>query len=176
MSAGLLSRPHQTFLSEQIYGDLNCETGTSHRYPVGSIAVDASQPLSVPFGNEGWFKFSDQPPKWFFPLLFQISELGNLSFNWNSYGALPVNPETALSALTLLLRVLTPSDPNPTVVPTSRGGVLIEWHDCGIDLEVELKSPTSIDVLFDDGSGEEEIENADLGIVEAKLQILRGRL
>ena len=38
----------------------------------------------------------------------------------------------------------------PTVVPTSKGSVQLEWHEHGIDLEVEILSPYRIHVSFED--------------------------
>jgi hypothetical protein len=44
------------------------------------------------------------------------------------------------------------------VVPTARGGIQLEWHTRGIDLEIELAVPEGIHVLYEDAAGEEEWE------------------
>lgn len=172
MSTGLLGRSCdlESLLSEQTYRSRNV------RRSAPPITMEASQPLSMPFGEQGSIEFVDEPPKWIMPLLNQICRLGDLSFDWNSYGALPVDPEIAANAICMLLNVLSATDPLPAVVPTSRGGLMIEWHDRGIDLEIDFRSALSIDVSFEDGDHVEEFENAELELIRQKLSILRGRL
>lgn len=179
MSAGLLKRPGraaESLLSDQAYRDRALDQRSPRRAPAPPITMEASQPFSIPFGRERYFEFEQEPPGWFRPLLNQVCELGNLPFDWNSYGAKPIDPETAASALRLMLDVLSADDPQPAVVPTSRGGVLLEWHEGGVDLEVDVRSPSSIHVLFEDGDIEEGFENAELDVVQGKLRILRSRL
>jgi hypothetical protein len=137
--------------------------------------MEASQPFSIPFG-EGSFRFEQEPPAWFVPLLINLCELGDLPSDWDSYGALSIDPDIAASAVTLLLNIMAEYDAMPAVVPTSHGGVLLEWHDGGIDLEVDVRSPSSIDVYFEYDGVEEEFVDADAEIVQEKLNVLRGRL
>jgi hypothetical protein len=40
--------------------------------------------------------------------------------------------------------------PTPSLVPTRRGTVQIEWHVGGIDLEIEVRSETEFLVSFED--------------------------
>jgi len=178
MSSAVLTRPRerQSLLSDQTYRGYGLEPRTPRHYSAPPITMEASQSLIIPFGSGAFFEFDEEPPKWFMPLLSQICQLGDLPPDWNSYGAKPVDPETAAHAVTLLLEILSERDPRPTVVPTSRGGLLIEWHEGGIDLEVDVRSPSSIHVAFEDGGREEEFENAELELVQDKLNVLRGRL
>jgi hypothetical protein len=112
----------------------------------------------------------------FWPILNKICELGDLPPDWDSYGALPIDPETAAFGVGLLLNVLKPDDPVPAVVPTSRGGLMFEWHEGGIDLEIDVRSPFSIHVAFADGAHEEEFESPQQQQIQDKLNVLRGRL
>ena len=81
-----------------------------------------------------------------------------------------------MAAVTLLLNLLSPDDPLPSVVPTSRGGILLEWHEGGIDLEIDIRSPSWFHVVLEDGEYEEECDHADLEVVQQKLNLLRSRL
>jgi hypothetical protein len=55
------------------------------------------------------------------------------------------------------LSVLDSGTPKPSVVPTSRGGIQLEWHRAGVDLEIEIESPDRVNVFFeDDREGTEE--------------------
>ena len=38
----------------------------------------------------------------------------------------------------------------PAIVPTSAGGAQVEWHDAGIDLEIECYPDGRIEVAIDD--------------------------
>lgn len=166
----------ESLLSDQAYRNRTPYRRVLRGAPVPSITMDASQPFIIHFGSEGFFKFDQEPPKWFLPLLTKVCELGNLPPDWNSYGARPIDPETAVSATMIMLNVMSAGDPQPAAVPTSRGGVLLEWHEGGIDLEVDVRSPSSVHVFFEDKGIEEEFENAELELVHEKLSVLRDRL
>ncbi|MBI3696221.1 MAG: hypothetical protein HY238_15465 [Acidobacteria bacterium] len=79
-----------------------------------------------------------------------LSSLLALPTNWDSYGARPVNPECVSYALQLLRSTMKAETPAPAVVPTCAGGVQIEWHTRGIDLEIEIRSPGQSSVLYED--------------------------
>lgn len=87
---------------------------------------------------------------WFVPVRSSIYELLSLPDNWDSYGAVAVKPEFAASAAGLLQSIMDQDTPYPAVVPTAPGGVQIEWHANGIDLEIEIHSTSKITVFFED--------------------------
>ena len=85
-----------------------------------------------------------------------ISELGDLEENWNSYGGRPVDPQCAVKTIIFLLSMLDADTPMPIIVPTNRGGIQLEWHRSGVDLEIEIESISRLHVFFaDEESGEE---------------------
>jgi hypothetical protein len=79
-----------------------------------------------------------------------LSSLLALPTNWDSYGARPIDPQCVAYALNLLRSTMRPETPAPAVVPTSLGGVQIEWHTKGLDLEIEIRSPGQSYVLYED--------------------------
>src|SRR5688500_2732476 len=89
-------------------------------------------------------------PAWFGPTRRSIQELLQLPENWNSYGARPIDPELAASALRLLVKVAPTDAPPPIVVPTTRGGILLEWHLHEVDLEVETLAADTFHVFYED--------------------------
>ncbi|HEX7447535.1 MAG TPA: hypothetical protein VF306_08315 [Pirellulales bacterium] len=91
-------------------------------------------------------------PEWLSPAVERLSALLTLRSNWDSYGANPVDPQLALSALKLLGRVMCNDSPPPSIVPTSSGGLQLEWHARGIDIEVAIASPHDFHVSFEDAS------------------------
>ena len=113
---------------------------------------------------------------WMQPLLDKVVRLETLRENWDSYGARPIDPNIAQATIKLLCEFLTPSDPIPSIVPTAHGSILLEWHEGGCDLEVEMRSPTSIQLVFDDGNEQEESEQASFDQIRAKVDVLTSHL
>ena len=87
-----------------------------------------------------------------------LNSLLALPMNWDSYGARPINPECASYALQLLRSTMKADTPAPAVVPTCAGGIQIEWHTRGIDLEIEIRSPGRGSVLYEDHKNETKWE------------------
>ncbi len=89
-------------------------------------------------------------PSWAEPTLRALGRLLLLEPGWDSHGARRINPALAWAAVPLLNAVMRDETPPPAVVPTVRGGVQLEWHQNGIDLEVELIDPHRVLVSFED--------------------------
>jgi hypothetical protein len=80
----------------------------------------------------------------------QIKALLNLPSNWNSYGAPPIRKDLADAACAFVNAVLHDDSPLPSAVPTSWGGIQLEWHIHGIDFEVNVIDPARFSIFFDD--------------------------
>jgi hypothetical protein len=78
--------------------------------------------------------------------------------NWDSYGARRPQMQAANELLAVLYAVMQRNTPAPSVVPAAQGHFQAEWHRNGIDLEVEVASPTSIFMWSCDGVVELEEE------------------
>lgn len=90
-------------------------------------------------GQSYTIKWQDcgQPlPSWFDSVVQGFVDLLTLPPNWNSYGGGTIDPNLVHSAMTFLNGVLDPTCPAPRVVPLSSGGLQLEWHRAGIDLEI----------------------------------------
>ena len=48
----------------------------------------------------------------------------------------PVDADVVNSAICLIVRSLNPEIPEPIIAPTNRGGLQIEWHANGVDMEI----------------------------------------
>lgn len=66
--------------------------------------------------------------------LNRASELLALRDNWDSYGSRAIPHAAVDGALRLRAAVAT----EPIMVPTNGGGVQLEWHNRGFDVELEL--------------------------------------
>ncbi len=88
------------------------------------------------------------PPAWLREVEDEMVKLLSLEAGWDSYGALQVDPAQVVSAIALLRRIVNEVDTSrPSVVPTNKGGVQLEWHERGTDLEIEMCTDGTIGVL-----------------------------
>ncbi len=87
---------------------------------------------------------------WLEPVVQRMAALVALPEGWDSYGAPALDAKLLFAALDLLARTMSADTPAPAVIPTSQGGVQLEWHRSGIDLEVEVLSPNRFDVSYRD--------------------------
>lgn len=101
-------------------------------------------------GGELSITIMGSPPAWMLPTLQSIGELLSLPENWDSYGASRIKPDLVNAAITFLLETMLVHTPTPSVVPTSAGGVQVEWHTKGIDLEVEFITSSRLRACFED--------------------------
>lgn len=92
------------------------------------------------------------PPAWLAPTAQALVDLLDLPYGWDSYGASPVGRSHVDAALQVLSRIMRRDSPAPAVVPTNRGGVQLEWHTGGIDLEIETLSTQRLLVSFEDAT------------------------
>ncbi len=117
---------------------------------------------------------------WFEPTANAIVRLLELQQGWDSYGAAQVDQSLANATLKLLVDVLGDDMPVPSVVPTSAGGIQVEWHIAGIDLEIETLSRHRFAVYFEDArTGEEwddEIMMGDWSQLNRIVALLAGRV
>lgn len=53
-------------------------------------------------------------------------------------------------ALVVLDKLMRPRTPIPSVVPSSAGGIQLEWHEKDIDLELHISAPYQCEMWFQD--------------------------
>jgi len=80
--------------------------------------------------------------------LARIYELTNLQPNWDSYGGLGVHPSAARHTVRLLAAIFQNDVPPPAIVPTSQGGLQLEWHRGQASLEMEVMPDLKVEVFF----------------------------
>lgn len=74
---------------------------------------------------------------WLPPAIGELERLLALPDNWDSYGARAVTASAVAAGLSLLGGFMAQGVPLPAFVPTPRGGIQLEWHCGGLDVEVE---------------------------------------
>jgi hypothetical protein len=89
------------------------------------------------------------------PVLRRLRELLRLEAGWDSYGARRVSERAVLTALAFLARR---THPRPSVVPTVRGGIQLEWHNGRVDVEVECLPNGAAQLAAEDSETGEYVE------------------
>jgi hypothetical protein len=99
-----------------------------------------------------------EPPPWLRAAVEALGAILGLPDNWDSYGAVSVDPEAVCHTVYLMSEIMRPDTPLPSVVPTNIGGIQLEWHVNGVDLEIEIVSRHRVAVWSRDLRTEEEWE------------------
>ena len=89
-------------------------------------------------------------PPWIDCVIQSVQALCDLPEGWDSYGAQPVATKSIDNLVHLLWQVVHLDVPTPSIVPTVSGGIQLEWHRQGIDLEIEIPSSGSPVVSYED--------------------------
>lgn len=92
---------------------------------------------------------------WFAPTIRAMAVLPWLTDNWTT-GGRRTQPSAVDGMLAILVRVLDRRTPPPRVVPTWRGGVQVEWHCSGVDLEIEADPQGGVEYFFSSPNEERE--------------------
>ena len=111
-------------------------------------------------------------PAWLHRVRKELNELLSLPVNWDGAGAVPVQLPAASAALRLMLQFMSDDRQFPAIVPTNTGGLQLEWHRRGVDLELRIEPNGRASYFFEDlGSGE-----SDERVVNSNLMGLHGHL
>jgi hypothetical protein len=87
---------------------------------------------------------------WIAYVFDSIQALLLLPEGWDSYEAQPVAIKSIENLIYLLSQGIQLDVPAPSVVPTVSGGIQLEWHRQGIDLEIEIPPSGSPFVSYED--------------------------
>lgn len=95
------------------------------------------------------------PQGWWNHTVNRLIDLSTLPAGWDGYGAEPVDNSALRLTSSLLKEASDLGLPEPVVVPTSRGGLQIEWHDDGVevDLEIPPSGPAQLYVYMEHDDG-----------------------
>jgi hypothetical protein len=95
-------------------------------------------------------------PRWVVPTTDRLTHLSRLRENWDSYGASPVSTQSITLTIQVMNEIMVDRTPLPAIVPTTDGGVQLEWHFAGIDLEVEVNSNGILSVSYEDAAVDQQ--------------------
>ena len=88
----------------------------------------------------------------------RLTDLALLRMGWDGHQGLPLDRDTMEFAVTIIAGLMRPSVPIPSIVPLSYGGLQIEWHRNGWDVEIEFIAPYEVEVYEKDvRTGEDKV-------------------
>lgn len=112
-------------------------------------SVRVIQPAPVNSGSGMW---QEEPPKvyrftvrsaaapWLREAVAAVSQLTALRADWDTYGAKAIDASAAARVAEFLLDHAYHDLTAPAVVPMSDGGIQLEWHRGGVDLEISFSN------------------------------------
>ncbi len=142
------SYPYDATLSEPEW--VSPHHGRVTAESIQSNLTSGVQHLGSGTPNERVFLKVGPMPRWISDVIDSLNSILALEENWDSYGACSVSIETALATITLLCSVMGEKTPLPSIVPTPSGNIQLEWHEFGIDLEVEIIPDEGNLIWFED--------------------------
>lgn len=96
------------------------------------FAPDESAPIPSSESTEA----ATLAAQWIEPIVQRLDDLLALPADWDHHGAPPIAVGHVLPAFQFLREVMRPNTPPPAVVPVSDGGIQLEWHRAGFDVEL----------------------------------------
>jgi|SRR5215471_11638491 len=88
--------------------------------------------------------------KWEVEVVQALARLVKMPAGWDSYNAPQIKRDAGHFALEILQAIMRARTPVPQVVPSAEGGVQLEWHEKGIDLELHVTAPYQWELWFRD--------------------------
>jgi hypothetical protein len=102
-------------------------------------------------------------PPWIRSVVDRIDYLLSILVEgWDAEGGLPLDFDTAMACVSFLLQKALHETPAPQIVPTSLGGLQLEWHTAGSDLEITFEPNTPPAFFYVSPEGNEIEGNAEL--------------
>jgi len=89
----------------------------------------------------------------------RFAHIAALKENWDSYGAGPISPAALAAARAFL--------DDAQVVPCSSGGVQLEWHTLGGDVELQFNPDGTADFFASNVSDRDELAEAQAALRDA---------
>ena len=134
----------------------------------GFLATDRPHPQPVKVsGTAGWLS----------KLVGRLNELGSLEDGWDGNGAKRVSPKAAMDLVQSLGRFMSVNTPSPAILPTPQGGIQLEWHTGGWDIEIEFVGGGRCIYWGQDHRSDTEITGGlqDLGQLRNALAVMTAR-
>ncbi len=127
---------------------------------LSSSAVSWTARLDVPArGGKLVVQGTGKEPVWLRRVLESVAELLALEYGWDSYAAPQISPDAVVDAIRILLELADTIEIEiPVIVPTTRGGIQLEWQRPGVVVELEVNPGAQPSLLVEHTQGGEDFE------------------
>jgi hypothetical protein len=130
--------------------------------PIRTARVEALAPQQRAVGDRGespdiYTVVAPDASPWYGEALDRISGLTALAVGWNGYDAREVKADMAIDAARFLAKVAFPGIAAPSITPLAEGGLQVEWHRGGLDIEVAFSDDEPGVYIVDREGGEVEL-------------------
>lgn len=88
----------------------------------------------------------------------QVERLQQLEEGWDSYHARVASATAAAQAKRIIQLLPATAAVQVSVVPTSSGGIQLEWHARGVDIEIEIASNGHPSIALEDQEAECDVD------------------
>lgn len=135
---------------------------------VNPPALESSSQISRMDDPGKTFSFTVEQPAapWLRSAVERVEDLTALAVGWDGYQARSIDAGMALQVVSFLLDHAYLPVPEPSIVPLADGGIQIEWHEHGIDLEISFSDHDAGVFVEDHETGvSEERPVADASVV-----------
>ena len=85
---------------------------------------------------------------WLAELAGELIAMLDFPANWNSYGAPQISPCALGYVLAVVHETMDAHSIKPIALPSPSGGVQLEWHQRGVDFEVEVLPSGELSMYF----------------------------
>lgn len=111
--------------------------------PTSSSAVPTQVRVTAAGAGDLWL--ATEVPQWLRNLAKDLSGLAALPEFWDGEKASRISDRAVLAALRALMEAMSADTPTPSIVPTTSGGLQLEWHPARhVDIEVYVEADGSI--------------------------------
>lgn len=80
-------------------------------------------------------------PAWQHRVRARLDQLRALPQNWDGYHSVAISPSVVQFVMDVLGSAMPPFTSAPSIVPVSGGGLQLEWHEGGLDIELYVSKP-----------------------------------
>lgn len=116
-------------------------------------------------------------PAWIRSVAQRVRYLRGLRKGWDGHLSAPIQADILSFALSILDSSMRPFTPAPFIAPVSGGGLQIEWHEGGVDIELYIPQPLRAELYVEYSDGREPLEVelvSDFGPLDKALTKLAG--